>query len=351
MSGEILWASPWLLALALPAWALWAAAFVFLRLRPRAGRFGAASATATFGFSSLAHLAKLGPSLPARAAPYVRGLRVVTLLLLALALGRPQSVRGQAPTSARGIDIILALDTSGSMRALDLDAGKRIEERRNRLQVVQDVVREFVDKRKSDQLGMVVFGAEAFLQCPLTLDHEMVDTLLDRLEVGMAGDQTAIGSGIGAAVSALEHSPAKSKIIVLLTDGVSNTGRLLPKKAAEVARAFGVRIYTIGAGSRGKAPFIVDGGLFGQRVVYDEVSLDEETLSAVAEITGGTYFRAEDSRSLADVYDRIDKLEKSDLAAPSFRDLRERMTLFVVPALVLLLAELIAARTRWQRVP
>jgi len=338
----------WALRLLIPAWLVVAAAWLALTILERRRQRWRSPAV---GYSSTAAAAALAAPWRARARRAVEALRLVTLALLVIALARPQTVRGIRPSTTDGIDIVLAIDTSGSMRALDLDSGKRIPERRMRLQVVQDVVAEFVRARPSDQLGLVVFGAEAFVQCPLTLDHALLNQLLGKLESGMAGDATAIGSGIGVAVRALERSKAKSRVVILLTDGVNNTGPLPPRKAAEVAQAFGVRIYTIGAGSRGKAPFLVDRPFFGQTVVYDEVGIDEETLRDVATTTGGAYFRAEDSGSLAAIYKQIDAMEKSELRAPALVDYDEQAHWLIAPALGLLLLEVLALGTVLRRVP
>ena len=212
------------------------------------------------------------------------------------------------------------------------------------------VVDEFVRKRDNDQIGLVVFGAEAFTQCPLTLDHGIVATFLERLEIGMAGDATAIGSAIGTAVKRLKESEAKSKVIVLLTDGRSNAGSLSPTKAAEVAATFGIKVYTIGAGGREKAPFIVD-SFFGKQVVYQDVEIDEETLRRIAETTGGQYFRAEDEQALETIYDEIDQLEKTEITTHTFMEYNERFRAFVIPALGLLLLEVVLLGTRFRKLP
>ena len=249
-----------------------------------------------------------------------------------------------------GIDIVLVIDTSGSMQALDLDASRRIADRRNRLDVVKGVVDEFVKKRDDDQLGLVVFGAEAFTQCPLTLDHGIVATFMERIEIGMAGDATAIGSAVGTAVKRLKDSDAKSKVIVLLTDGRSNAGSLSPTKAAEVAATFGIKIYTIGAGGQGKAPFIVD-SFFGKQVVYQDVEIDEETLRKIADLTGGKYFRAEDEEALKQIYEEIDQLEKTEITMSSYMEYNEQFRWFVIPALGLLLLEVVLLGTRFRKLP
>jgi Ca-activated chloride channel family protein len=277
-----------------------------------------------------------------------RGLRWLTVALLLLAMFRPQTGRTSTEVDTQGIDIVLVMDTSGSMQALDLDAGERnIPRRRNRLQVAVDVVRTFVAARPNDQIGLVVFGEHAFTQSPLTLDHRLLETFLDRLEIGMAGDATAIGEAVGIAVKRLQRSEAKSKVIVLLTDGRNNAGRLAPVTAAETAAALDVKLYAIGAGGKGQAPFLVDTG-FGRRLVYESVDIDDETLQRMAEATGGRYFRAEDEQALAEIYAEIDRLEKTEITMESYTEYDDRYEWLVVPALGLLLLEvgLLGSRLR-----
>ncbi|MGB5173289.1 MAG: VWA domain-containing protein, partial [Thermoanaerobaculia bacterium] len=249
-----------------------------------------------------------------------------------------------------GIDIVLVLDTSGSMQALDLDADRPINRRRNRLQVAKEVVEEFVQGRTNDQVGLVVFGNEAFTQCPLTLDHGIVATFLEGIEIGMAGDATAIGSALGTAVKRLRDSQAESKVIILLTDGRSNAGALSPEKAAEIAETFGIKVYTIGAGTRGKAPFVVD-SLFGKQVVYESVEIDEKTLGDIAERTGGRYFRAEDTGALKSIYEEIDEMEKTEIKTSSYMEYNEQYRRFLIPALALLLLEVVLLGTRYRKLP
>jgi Ca-activated chloride channel family protein len=274
---------------------------------------------------------------------------VLAVLLLMLGMARPQTGRTHNKVRTEGIDIVLVVDTSGSMQALDLDRGP-IERRRNRLQVVEEVVERFVKKRDNDQIGLVVFGTEAFTQCPLTLDHGIIASFLERIEIGMAGEQTAIGSALGTAVKRLKESQAKSKVVVLLTDGRSNAGSLSPRKAAEVAETFGVKVYTIGAGTRGQAPLIVD-SFFGKQVVYQDVEIDEKTLTEIAERTGGAYFRAEDATALQAIYDQIDEMEKTEITMHSYMEYNEQFRWFVYPALGLLLAEVLLLGTRFRKLP
>jgi len=344
--SDLFFADAWLLWVLLPLLVLWLAAWTVLPWWERRRRRQAAAVR----FSSIEVLQRLRPSRSLWLRRAVLGLRVLTVVLLSLAMARPQTGRKQTQVRTEGIDIVIVLDTSGTMQALDLDADRPIAQRRNRLQVVQDVVDRFVKKRDNDQIGLVVFGTEAFTQCPLTLDHGIVATFLERLEIGMAGEATAIGSAIGTAVKRLKESGAKSKVVILLTDGRSNAGSLSPRKAAEVAKTFGIKIYTIGAGTRGKAPFVVD-SFFGKQVVYEDVEIDEATLREVAGITGGAYYRAEDRDALAAIYDAIDELEKTEITMHSYMEYNERFRWFVIPALALLLIEVLLLGTRFRKLP
>lgn len=330
----------------LPLYLLWILAWwVIPRIR-RGGR----RREAAVRYSSIQTLKRLKPSRRLLLRRAVEALRLITVALLLIAMIRPQTGRSQTQVRTEGIDIILVLDTSGSMQALDLDADQAVEQRRHRLAVAKSVVEEFISKRDNDQIGLVVFGNQAFTQCPLTLDHGIVATFLERVDIGIAGDGTAIGDALGTAVKRLKDSEAKSKVAILLTDGRNNAGALSPKKAAEVAEAFDIKVYTIGAGSREPAPFLVD-SLFGKRVVYQNVEIDEESLQEVAELTGGAYFRAEDATALNQIYDQIDQLEKTEITTSSYMEYNERFRWFVFPALFLLLLEVVLLGTRFRKLP
>ena len=343
----MIFGSLWLLWIILPLYSAWVAAWWLLPWwRKRHGKRDSAA----LRFSSLSGLRRLPVPATVRMRRVVQGLRLGTVLLLLLAILRPQTGRRESKQWSQGVDIMLTLDASQSMQALDLDADLPITKRRNRLQVVKDVVQTFVQKRDSDPVGMVVFGAEAFTQCPLTLDHSIVTTLLQQVQPGMAGDSTAIGSGLLVAVNRLKKSQAKSKVIVLLTDGSNNAGPVTPKKAAEVAKTFGIKVYTIGAGSRDKAPFIVD-TVFGKQVDYMDVDIDEPTLQDIAKTTGGAYFRADNTKALVSIYDQIDRLEKTEIQKKTYVDYDERFAWFVWPAVGLLLAEVGLLGTRLRKIP
>jgi Ca-activated chloride channel family protein len=350
--SQLFFADVWLLWLLGPLFVLWLAAWWLMPWLARRRRQAAA-----VRFSSISNLKRLRPSKSIVARRAVMGLRILAVALLMLGMARPQTGRTQTQVNTEGVDIVLVLDTSGSMQALDLDADRAVAQRRTRLEVVKDVVERFTEvverytsTRENDQIGLVVFGTEAFTQCPLTLDHGIVSSFLDRVEIGMAGDATAIGSALGTAVKRLRDSAAKSKVVILLTDGRSNAGSLSPRKAAEVASTFGIKVYTIGAGTRGKAPFVVD-SFFGKQVVYEEVEIDEATLEEIADTTEGAYFRAEDRDALEKIYDQIDEMETTEITMHSYMEYNEQFRWFVLPALGLLLAEVLLLGTRFRKLP
>lgn len=324
-------AEAWPLAFLLPSLLLWA---LIWRHQRRDGDGGAA-----LRFPSLAGVAPLRRSWRLRLLRPLAALRPLILLLLALALLRPQLGHRDRTLWRHGVDIMLAVDTSGSMQALDLDADRAIDRRRNRLEVVRQVMHDFIQRRENDQLGLVVFGTHAFTQCPLTLDHAMLTGLMDRVRIGVAGDSTALGMGLAAAVQRLQKSRAKSRVVVLLTDGSNNAGSISPQQAAQIARALKVKVYTVGAGTQGKAPFLVD-TVFGKQVSQIDADLDEATLKEIASLTGGAYFRAEDGQALARVYQQIDALERHDIAMQASMRWDEAFSWLVLPALILLLLEI-----------
>lgn len=295
-------------------------------------------------FSSIDNITKLTAQ---KKKSLILPLRICTVLLLIISVARPQSGIKFTDVSTEGVDIMLAIDTSGSMQALDFEIDNN---RINRLEVVKKVVADFIKARESDRIGMVVFGKEAFTQSPLTFDHGVLSNFLDNISIGMAGDSTAIGSAIGIAVKRLKDIQAKSKIIILLTDGQNNAGKISPETAAEMAKSFGIKIYTIGAGSKGKAPFLVDTP-FGQRYIYQEVDIDEDALKKIANNTGGKYFRATDTTSLKEIYSQIDKLEKTEVKVRGYVEYNELFHWFLLSALSLLLLEIILANTIFRKIP
>ena len=301
----------------------------------------------TVHFPSLATLKTLRPSSVDLYAGLPFIIRFLAIAFLIIALARPQEGHKSTEILSVGVDIMLALDTSGSMRALDfIEEEKRV----TRLTVVKGVVSQFIENRPTDRIGMVVFGEQAYTQCPLTLDQGILQSFLSKLEIGMAGDSTAIGSAIGIAVKRLKDLDSASKIIILLTDGRNNAGTLAPIQAAQTAKTFGIKIYTIGVGTKGKAPFLVN-SIFGQRYVYQEVDIDETTLTEISEITGGQYFRATDLESLQNIYKQIDEMEKSEVKVIDHSEYKELFHYFLVPGLMFLLLEIGLSNTLLRRIP
>ncbi len=271
------------------------------------------------------------------------GLRALALTALIVAFARPQSGVTAENVTTEGIDIVLALDLSSSMLAEDLEP--------NRLAAAKQVAADFVRGRRNDRIGLVVFAGDAFTQAPLTLDYEIVTTLLDELEVGIIEDGTAIGMGLATAVKRLQGSAAESKVIVLLTDGRNNRGEIDPVTAAQMAQALDVRIYAIGAGTLGTARVPVDDPIFGRRYAQMRVDVDEPTLKETAALTDGRYFRATDRESLERIYEEIDALETTEIELEQFTRYGE---LFHVPLLFglgVLLLEVGLARTVLRKIP
>ena len=274
-------------------------------------------------------------------------LRMIAISLLVLSLARPQEGYKSTEILSVGVDIMLALDTSGSMQALDFI---KDEKRDTRLAMGKDVVSQFIDNRPNDRMGMVVFGSEAYTQCPLTLDQGILKSFLSKLDIGMAGDSTAIGSAIGIAVKRLKDLESESKVIILLTDGQNNAGSLPPLQAAQTAKAFGIKIHTIAVGTHGKAPFLVN-SIFGQRYVYQQVDIDEDTLKKISDLTGGQYFRATDLESLKTIYKQIDEMEKSEVKVIDHSEYTELFHYFLIPGLLILLLEILLSNTVLRRIP
>ena len=266
------------------------------------------------------------------------------LLLVTLALARPQHGLRENELSGKGVDIVLALDLSSSMGAEDFQPD-------NRLDVAKQVAEEFINQRAHDRLGLVVFAGTAVTQCPLTLDHDALIDLLDRVDFGMVEDGTAIGEGLATSLNRLRQSRAKSRVVILLTDGVNNRGVIDPLTAAELARALGVRVYTIGVGTTGIAPMPVDDPVVGRHYEMQPVDIDEATLNAIANRTGGKFFRAKDSQALAAIYRQIDQMEKSDLTSAAYSDWRDRGPEFAFAGLALLALGFALSLGVWARIP
>ena len=262
--------------------------------------------------------------------------KICALILLIIALARPQSSTNWEESTTEGIDIILSMDISGSMLAEDLKP--------NRLEASKEVAMDFISKRANDRVGLVIFSGESFTQCPLTTDHNVLINLFKDVKSGMVEDGTAIGMGLATAVNRLKESDAISKVIILLTDGVNNKGVVAPFTAAEIAKKFGIRVYTIGVGTEGYAlyPFQTP---FGIRYQDVEVQIDEETLQNIATVTDGKYFRATNNSKLKEIYKDIDKLEKSKIEVTEFHKRSEEFNKFAIPALLLLVLGFILEKT------
>jgi Ca-activated chloride channel family protein len=271
-------------------------------------------------------------------------LKSLALIAIVFALARPRFARTFEEVKTEGIDIVLTLDISGSMKAEDFKP-------QNRLYVAKEVIKEFVQERTEDRLGLVVFAAQAFTQCPLTLDHNVLINFLDNVTFGMVEDGTAIGTAIANSCNRLKDSPSKSKVIVLLTDGVNNRGKIDPLTAADIAASLGIKIYTIGIGKPGNAPFPVDDPLMGRIYKYIPNALDEDVLTKVAETTGGIYFRAETGEKLSEVYKEISALETTEIKTRGYIQYRELFTPFLLTGLGFVLVETVLGRTRFRKIP
>jgi Ca-activated chloride channel homolog len=268
--------------------------------------------------------------------------------LMIVGLARPQRAHGRTEVTANGIDIVLGLDVSGSMQALDFLIDYR---RVNRIEVVKSVVSKFIDERPDDRIGIIAFAGAPYLVSPITLDHDWLQQNLERVAVGGADDGTAIGSAIAASVNRLRLTQAKSKVIILLTDGVNNTGKISPIAAAEAARAMGVKIYTIGVGVRGDAPIPVHDAAGNTRIITARVDVDEKTLQAVADETGGKFYRATDTNSLQKIYEEINRFEKTAQTVQKFEHTEELYPWALMPALGILGLSLLLQQTRLRRLP
>ena len=275
-------------------------------------------------------------------------LRWLALILFLIALARPQLGEGEQKITASGIDIVLALDLSGSMASEEFELHGQPA---NRLAVAKDVIQQFVAKRVNDRIGLVAFAGRAYIAAPLTLDHDFLLQNLERLNLGTIEDGTAIGSGLSASLNRLRDLKSKSKIVILMTDGQNNAGKVPPLTAAEAAQSIGVKVYTIGVGTHGVAPMPRQ-DVFGRKVYVNvPVDIDEETLQKISARTGGIYYRADKTEKFRAIYAEIDKLEKSEVEVKKFQRYRELYHWFVLGGLSVLLLEMILANTVWRRLP
>lgn len=299
-------------------------------------------------YTSLEPFVQKGSKIRSRAGFWLSLLRGAVLALLIIVMARPQTGRTLTEMQASGIDIMLAIDISGSMEARDFAIhGQQV----SRLEVVQSVVKKFIDDRPYDRIGIVAFAGEAYLMSPLTLDHDALQERLKALRISMAQDGTAIGSGITTATARLIKQKAKSKIVILLTDGVNNAGKILPITAAQAAQALGVKVYTIGAGAEGEAPIQVENKLGRKQWMRMKFDIDEETMQRIAETTGGRYFHATDTDSLRRIYEEINQLEKSKHSYRKLEEYHEIFAQYLIPAMLLLFLEIILTQTVWRRWP
>lgn len=310
------------------------------------GRSGSQPA---FLYSSLRLVEGLTSVRRSQAGNFLAVLRWLVLALLIVALAQPRLAKSTTEVKASGIDIVAALDLSGSMISEDFVVnGQRV----NRFNMARSVLKSFIDKRPDDRIGLVVFAKQAFIAAPLTLDHDYLQENLDRLDIGtINSDATAIGDALTTAINQLRVVKSKSKVIILATDGQNNSGQIAPLTAAAAAQALGVKIYTVGIGERGSAPMPVFMG--GQKVGYQNVpvDVDEDTLQKIADATGGKYYRADNAERFRQIYAEIDKLEKTEEVVNKFTQYRELFRWFAASGLALLLLELALGQTVWRRLP
>jgi Ca-activated chloride channel homolog len=298
--------------------------------------------TTSIGYSDISGMQNVRPTFRQRMMHLPFILRMLIVCLLVFILARPQKSFDKSDIRVEGIDILMALDISGSMLAEDFKP--------NRLDASKEVAMQFIDGRPNDRIGLVIFSAEAFMQCPLTVDHKVLKSFFSEVQSGMITDGTAIGDGLGLSVAHIKKSTAISKVIILLTDGINNTGSLDPLTAAEIAKKFGIRVYTIGVGTMGKAPYPFQTA-FGIQYQNIDVQIDEALLQQVAEATGGKYFRATNKQKLQEIYGQIDKMEKSKIDVTRYNNRHDEYFLFMLIALGLLLIEILLRYTVFKKIP
>jgi len=328
-------AHPWFLLLvaALPVLAWW---------RGKRGQ------QAAFLYSSIQLVKSVANLRRSRAGQFLAAIRWLSLGCFIIGLARPQKIESEASVKASGVDIVVALDLSGSMESEDFELrGERV----NRLVIAKDVLKKFVDRRPSDRIGLVAFAGKPYIAAPLTLDHDFLEQNIDRLQLHSIEDGTAIGSALVAAVNRLRDIDSKSKIVILMTDGQNNAGKVPPITAAEAAEALKIKVYTIGVGTHGTAPFPrMD--VFGRKhYVQMPVDIDEDTLKAISDKTGGKYYRADSSETLKAIYDQIDKMETTEREMKKYVRVDELFHWAVIPGFTLLFLEILLSHTIWRRLP
>jgi len=295
-------------------------------------------------YSDISIIKDIQPSFRVRYRHLPMILKILAISIFILALARPQAGQKEEEIITEGIDIMLTLDTSSSMKAEDFKP-------QNRLGAAKEVMSEFIRSRKNDRIGLVVFAQHSFTQCPLTLDYGVLLDLLDSIDIGIIEDGTAIGTAIANSVNRLRDSKAKSRVMILLTDGINNAGKIDPQTAAKTARALDVKIYTIGAGKPGGAMYPVEHPIFGKRYVQMDTEIDEALLKEIAEETGGIYFRAKDEKGLSEIYETIGKLEKTEIETKEYANYHELATGFILPGFIIFLAGIALANTVFRRLP
>ncbi len=295
-----------------------------------------------FNFSSLQIFSRAPKTLKEKLANIPAWLRIISIAFFIIAAARPQSFSSGENIYTEGIDIAMVLDISGSMLAEDFKP--------NRVEAAKKVIDDFIAGRTNDKIGLVIFSGESFTQCPLTIDYSVLRNLLKEIHTGMIQDGTAIGNAIANGVNRLKDSKAKSKVMILLTDGVNNAGEIDPLTAAQIAQKFGIRIYSVGVGTIGEAPYPFQTP-FGIRYQMVPVEIDENIMKQISGITGGKYFRATDNRKLVQIYDEIDRLEKTRVEVTSYRNAKELFYSWAFVGLFLLIADLGLSRTYLRRLP
>ena len=295
-------------------------------------------------FSDLSISRQIAPSFWVKCLPVLNFLRFLVIVLMIFALARPQSSHSRQQIISEGIDILLILDISGSMRAEDFEPD-------NRLHAAKAVIHDFLDDRKNDRIGLVVFAGESFTQCPLTLDYQILGNLLLNVEIGMLEDGTAIGNALANATNRLRHSTANSKIAILLTDGENNAGNIDPLTAAQAAKALDIKVYTIGMGKEGGAFVPYRDPIFGLQYSPNRTYVDEETLIQIAEITDGRYFRATNNQKLSEIYQEINQLETTKIEVTEYTRYKELAAYPLLLATLLLMLEIVLSNTRLRKIP
>lgn len=325
-------ADKWALLLLLP---LAGIAYLHLKKKPK---------SAAIRFSDVKILKEIKPTISHKIRQALPLMRILGIAILVLGFARPQSSQKLEEFLTEGIDIVLCIDISGSMKAEDFKP-------KNRLQVAKEAAADFIRSRTNDRIGMVVFARRAYTQCPLTLDYGILLNFLESVEIGQIEDGTAIGMAIATSVNRLRDIPSKSKVIILLTDGSNNAGEIDPLTAAKAAKAMGVKIYTIGAGKQNRVPYPIDDPIFGRRYQLMDFPIEEGVLRQIAGETGGKYFRATDEQGLKQIYREISEMEKTKIEVKEYTRYTELFPYFIFPGFAIILIELFLSNTRFRKVP